>query len=185
MTKWHSAVAPAAHITAGLLALVGGITLTGPGAVPGASARTIAALGAAGHLRPSPPAASLLTSAQGPNYRPWPRSSAARGPSESWFSTWRDRPTTGREIRRGRLTDEIRRIFHDAGGSWSPPKIRITLVREGRRVSMNTVAKLMAELGLAGQKNHRRRSLTRQTGGRPGLGPPRRHRRRSGPSVVR
>jgi hypothetical protein len=40
------------------------------------------------------------------------------------------------------------------------------LVRAGWRVSVNTVAKIMAELGLAGRKIRRRRSLTRQ-GKRP------------------
>lgn len=35
------------------------------------------------------------------------------------------------------------------------------LLREGWRVSVNTVAKIMAELGLAGRKIRRRRGLTR------------------------
>ena len=47
-----------------------------------------------------------------------------------------------------------------------PRKVWITLVRQGWRVSVNTVAKLMAELGLAGRKIRRRRGLTRP-GNRP------------------
>ncbi|MFE2179237.1 IS3 family transposase [Streptomyces sp. NPDC059455] len=53
------------------------------------------------------------------------------GVSESWFYKWRDKPTTAREIRRGRLAEEIRRIFHDSGGTYGSPKIWITLVRKG------------------------------------------------------
>ncbi|MCN0154361.1 IS3 family transposase [Salinispora arenicola] len=83
------------------------------------------------------------------------------GVSESWFYKWRDKPTTVREIRRGQFADEIRRIFDDSGGTYGSPKIWITLVRKGWRVSVNTVAKIMAELGLAGRKIRRRRGLTR------------------------
>ncbi|MFF4764708.1 IS3 family transposase [Streptomyces sp. NPDC001292] len=46
-------------------------------------------------------------------------------------------------------------------GTYGSPKVFIELVRRGWRVSVNTVAKLMAELGLAGRKVKRRRSLTR------------------------
>jgi hypothetical protein len=83
------------------------------------------------------------------------------GVSESWFYKWRDKPATAREIRRGRLADEIKRIFDDSGGTYGSPKIWITLVREGWRVSVNTVARIMAELGLAGRKIRRRRGPTR------------------------
>ncbi|WP_158801443.1 DDE-type integrase/transposase/recombinase, partial [Streptomyces sp. NRRL S-37] len=45
--------------------------------------------------------------------------------------------------------------------AYGSPKVFIELVRRGWRVSVNTVAKLMAELGPAGRKIRRRRSLTR------------------------
>ncbi|MEU2874773.1 IS3 family transposase [Streptomyces olivoreticuli] len=83
------------------------------------------------------------------------------GVSESWFYKWRDKPATARETRRQRLADEIRRIFEGSGGTYGSPKIWITLVREGWRVSVNTVARLIAELGLAGRTIRRRRGLTR------------------------
>ncbi|MEU5092829.1 IS3 family transposase, partial [Streptomyces sp. NPDC021356] len=83
------------------------------------------------------------------------------GVSESWFYKWRDSPTTAREVRRGKLADVIWRVFEASGGTYGSPKIWITLVREGWRVSVNTVAKVMAELGLAGRKARRRRGLTR------------------------
>lgn len=56
------------------------------------------------------------------------------GVPESWFHERRDRPISAREVRRGVLADEVRRIFTGSGGL---------------AVSVNTIAKLMAELGLA------------------------------------
>ncbi|GGN45362.1 IS3 family transposase [Streptomyces fuscichromogenes] len=88
------------------------------------------------------------------------------GVSESWFYKWRDRPTTAREVRRGQLSDAIRQIFEGSGGTYGSPKVWLVLVREGWRVSVNTVARLMAGLGLAGRKIRRRRGLTRR-GRRP------------------
>jgi transposase InsO family protein len=90
----------------------------------------------------------------------------ALGVSESWFYKWRNQPVTAREVRRGKLADAIRQIFDESGGTYGSPKVWITLVRQGWRVSVNTVAKLMAELGLAGRKIRRRRGLTRP-GNRP------------------
>ncbi|MCX5205838.1 IS3 family transposase [Streptomyces sp. NBC_00237] len=55
----------------------------------------------------------------------------------------------------------IRQIFEGSGGAYGSPKVWLLLVRAGWRVSVNTVACLMAELGLAGRKVHRRRGLTR------------------------
>ncbi|MFF7190255.1 IS3 family transposase [Streptomyces sp. NPDC008222] len=83
------------------------------------------------------------------------------GVSESWFYKWRDRPVTAREVRRGEPADAIEHIFDASGGTYGSPKIWITLIREGWRVSVNTAAELMAELGLAGRKIRRRRGLTR------------------------
>jgi hypothetical protein len=51
--------------------------------------------------------------------------------------------------------DAIRQIFDESGGTYGSPKVWITLVRQGWRVSVNTVARLMAELGLAGRKIRR------------------------------
>lgn len=83
------------------------------------------------------------------------------GVSASWFYKWKDKPVTAREVRRGQLADAVRRVFDASGGTYGSPKVWITLVREGWRVSVNTVAKTMAELGLAGRKVRRRRGLTR------------------------
>ncbi|MEV6296955.1 IS3 family transposase [Streptomyces sp. NPDC051896] len=52
-------------------------------------------------------------------------------------------------MRRQHLAEEIGEIFRWSGGNYGSPKVFIELVRRDRRVSVNTVAKLMAELGLA------------------------------------
>lgn len=103
----------------------------------------------------------------------------ALGVSESWYYKWRDRPPTEREMHRQHLAGEIEKMFRCSKVTYGSPKVFIELVRRGWRVSVNTVAKLTAELGLAGRKVKRRRSLTRP--GRrpagpdfvPGTSPPR------------
>jgi transposase InsO family protein len=82
-------------------------------------------------------------------------------------------------VRRQQLAEEIEEIFHGSGGTYGSPKVFIELARRGWRVLVDTVAKVMAELGLAGRKVRRRRSLTRpgKTAGRPGLRAPGLHRR--------
>ncbi|MFD9633993.1 IS3 family transposase [Streptomyces violascens] len=92
-----------------------------------------------------------------------PHTTACRvlGVSESWFYKWRHQPVTAREVRHGQLADAIRHVFDASGGTYGSPKVWITLVRQGWRVSVNTVARLMAELGLAGRKARRRHGLTR------------------------
>ncbi|WP_405872773.1 IS3 family transposase [Streptomyces zaomyceticus] len=75
----------------------------------------------------------------------------AQGVSESWFYKWRDCPPTGGEQRRKQLADEIEEIFTESGGTYGSPKIFVLPVRRGWRISVNTVAKLMAELALVTQ----------------------------------
>ena len=87
--------------------------------------------------------------------------------SQSWFYKWRDRPPTPRQARRAVLAVKIRELFDASGGTYGSPRITLDLWAAGFKVSENTVARLMAELGLAGRKPpQRRRHLTRQ-GRRP------------------
>ncbi|MER7900706.1 IS3 family transposase [Streptomyces sp. NPDC096046] len=94
----------------------------------------------------------------------------ALGVSESWFHKHRTCRPTRREVRRRQLAEAVQEEFTDSGGTYGSPKIWIRLVRQGWRVSVNTVAKLMAELGLIARKVRRRlrrrRGLTR-SGKRP------------------
>ncbi|MFI9262210.1 IS3 family transposase [Streptomyces sioyaensis] len=96
--------------------------------------------------------------------------------SEAWFYTWRRRPfqPTQREIRRVGLAERVRCFFDYSGQTYSSPRIMLGLREETWQVSQNTVADIMAELGLQGRTPpRRRRSLTR-----PG-------KRKAAPALVR
>ena len=88
----------------------------------------------------------------------------ALGVSEAWFYKWRRRPSepTKRETRRAVLAERIRYFSDCSGRTYGSPRITLDLWEEGWQVSQNTVAEIMAELGLQGRKPpRRRRSLTR------------------------
>ena len=92
-------------------------------------------------------------------------SSRVPGVSEAWFYKWRRRPAepTKREVRRMQLEERIAHFFRESGETYGSPRITLDLWAEGWQVSVNTVAEVMAELGLQGRKPpRRRRSLTRQ-----------------------
>jgi putative transposase len=92
----------------------------------------------------------------------------ALGVSEAWYYKWRDRPVnpSNREVRRVALTERIRHFFDASGGTYGSPRITPDLWAGGWKVSVNTVAEIMAELGLYGREPKNRRPLTRQ-GKRP------------------
>ncbi|HLL66910.1 MAG TPA: IS3 family transposase [Micromonosporaceae bacterium] len=90
----------------------------------------------------------------------------ALGLSESWFYKWRDRQPTPRQQRRAELAVKIREIFDASGATYGSPRVTLDLQAAGWQVGENTVAALMTELGLAGRKPKRRRSLAKQ-GKRP------------------
>jgi transposase InsO family protein len=100
----------------------------------------------------------------------------ALGVSEAWFYKWRRRPSepAKREARRAVPAGRIRCFFDRSGRTYGSPRITLDLWEEGWQVSQNTVAEIMAELGLRGRKPpRRRRSPTR-----PG-------KRKSAPDLVR
>lgn len=87
--------------------------------------------------------------------------------SESWFYKWHNRPPTPGQVRRAELAEKIREFFDASGGTYGSPRITLDLWEAGYQVSENTVAKLMALLGLAGRQPRKRpRHLTKQ-GKRP------------------
>jgi hypothetical protein len=86
--------------------------------------------------------------------------------SQSWFHKQINRTPTAREQRRARLEAEIGRLFTASGGTYGSPRITRDLREAGWKVSVDTVAVRMAELGLAGRPPEQRRFLTRQ-GRRP------------------
>jgi putative transposase len=90
----------------------------------------------------------------------------ALGVSPSWFYKWRDRPPTPRQDRAEQLVEAVWGSFRASGFTYGSPRVWLDLHEAGWRVSVNTVAAVMAAHGWAGRKPPRRRSLTRQ-GRRP------------------
>jgi putative transposase len=94
----------------------------------------------------------------------------ALGVSQSWFYKWAGHARAGtlppRAARRARLAAEVRRLFDLHEGKRGSPMITADLTDAGWRVSKNTVAKLMAEQGLAARPRRRRKSATRPGRGR-------------------
>jgi len=84
----------------------------------------------------------------------------------SWFYKWRRGDASPRRARRERLKAEVRRLFEAHKGKRGSPMITADLHDAGWRVSKNTVAALMAEMGLAARPKKRRRATTRPGKGR-------------------
>ena len=89
----------------------------------------------------------------------------ALGLSQSWFYKWRDRKPTARQQRRAELAVKVREIFDASGGTYGSPRVTLDLHAAGWQVGGNTVAALMAELGLAGVASPSRANVQwRRTG---------------------
>jgi putative transposase len=85
----------------------------------------------------------------------------ALGVSRSWFYKWHTGRLPPRAARRQLLAAEVQRLFELHDGKYGSPRVTADLRDAGWRVSENTVAALMAELGLAARRKHKRRSTTR------------------------
>jgi putative transposase len=90
----------------------------------------------------------------------------ALGVPRSWYYKWKEGDRSPRRARRERLKAEITRLFEGHKGRRGSPMIAADLRDLGWRVSKNTVAALMAEMGLAARRTKRRRGSTRPGKGR-------------------
>jgi putative transposase len=90
----------------------------------------------------------------------------ALGVSQSWFYKWKDGDRSPRHQRRERLKAEIAALFAQRNGKDGSPRITAALRDAGWRVSENTVAALMRQMGLAARPKKNRRATTRQGTGR-------------------
>jgi putative transposase len=97
---------------------------------------------------------------------PYAVSCRALGMSQSWFYKWKDGGHCARRLRRDRLKAEIARLFSARKGKDGSPRITAALKDAGWAVSKNTVAALMAEMGLAARRKTGRRGTTRPGKGR-------------------
>jgi putative transposase len=90
----------------------------------------------------------------------------ALGVSRSWFCKWKTVRLPPRAQRRELLAAEVKRLFGLHGGRYGSPRITADLRDAGWRVSENTIAELMRELGLAARRKNKRKSTTRPGKGR-------------------
>ena len=86
----------------------------------------------------------------------------ALGVSQAWLYKWRHGDRSVRRKRRAALVALIAYLFKVHHGSYGSPRITADLQAMGWRVSANTVARLMAEQGLAARRKRKRRGTTRQ-----------------------
>ena len=90
----------------------------------------------------------------------------ALGVSRSWFYKHEDGTLPPQAARRERLKAEVRRLFTAHRGTYGSPRITADLREAGWTVSENTVAAVMAELGLAARRKKKRKATTRPGKGR-------------------
>jgi putative transposase len=85
----------------------------------------------------------------------------ALGVSQSWFYKWRHGDTSVRRARRQGLTALVVALFRRHRGTYGSPRITDELRAMGWKVSVNTIAAIMAEQHLVARARRRRRGLTR------------------------
>ena len=85
----------------------------------------------------------------------------ALGVSQSWYYKWRHGDTSLRRARRQGLTALVVALFRRHRGTYGSPRIADELRAAGWRVSVNTIAAIMAEQHLVARARRRRRGLTR------------------------
>ena len=85
----------------------------------------------------------------------------ALGVSQSWFYKWRHGDASVRRARRQGLTALVVALFRRYRGRYGSPRITDELRAMGWKVSVNTIAAIMAERHLVARSKRRRRGLTR------------------------
>jgi len=75
--------------------------------------------------------------------------------SPSGYYAWRDRPESARRVADRGLAADIRRIHADTRAVYGSPRVHAVLRTEGRRVSVNRVARLMRRHGIQGRYKRR------------------------------
>jgi transposase InsO family protein len=110
--------------------------------------------------------AALIAAQRDEHHIPAAVACRALGVSRSWYYKWRGGTLPPRAARREQLQAEVSRLFRLHEGKYGSPRIAADLRDAGWRVSENTVAQLMAELGLAARRKKRRKSTTRPGKGR-------------------
>jgi putative transposase len=80
--------------------------------------------------------------------------------SSAGYYAWRDRPTSARRQRRDALVVEIRAVHAEVKARYGSPRIHAELAARGRDCCVNTVAKLMRDIGVAAKTARKFRCTT-------------------------
>ena len=91
--------------------------------------------------------ASFIAAQRAQHQIPHATACRALGVSQAWFYKWAHGDPSAQHARREQLTVAIRRLFAAHRGRYGSPRITADLREEGWRVSVNTVAQIMAEQG--------------------------------------
>lgn len=110
---------------------------------------------------------AVFIAAQRAQYRiPHATACRALGLSQAWFYKWRHGDASPRHARRHQLRIAIERLFAAHKGRYGSPRITAELREQGWRVSVNTVAQIMAGRHLRARPKRRRHHTTRPGRGR-------------------
>jgi len=80
--------------------------------------------------------------------------------SRSGFYAWRSREASDAEVRREELTAEVKEIHAEVKARYGSPRIHAELVDRGHECSVNFVAKVMQEAGIAAKTKRKFRQTT-------------------------
>ena len=80
--------------------------------------------------------------------------------SRSGFYAWRSREASDAEVRREELTAEVKAIHAEVKARYGSPRIHAELVGRGHACSVNLVAKVMQEAGIAAKTKRKFRQTT-------------------------
>jgi transposase InsO family protein len=110
--------------------------------------------------------AALIAAQRDQHQIPHTTACRALGVSRSWFYRHANGELPPREARRQALAAEVLRLFRTHRGTYGSPRITADLRDAGWKISENTVAEVIRELGLAARRKKKRRSTTRPGKGR-------------------
>ena len=110
--------------------------------------------------------AALIAAQRDQHVIPHAVSCRALGVSQAWFYKWAHGDVSPARARRAALAAEVARLFAAHRGTYGSPRITADLRAAGWKVSENTVAAIMRELGLAARRKKRRKATTRPGRGR-------------------
>ncbi len=89
------------------------------------------------------------------------------GVSRSGFYAWRSRDASAAEVRREELTGEVKAIHTQVKGRYGSPRIHAELAANGHACSVNFVARIMREAGIAAKTKRKFRQTTDSGHGLP------------------